>query len=125
MSEENPALVRAASDRAMDVVNIKISKFGGLTKARLARDFCASIGIAMTIEDTWGGDIVTAAIAALAHSTPPELLFSSTDFNSYGTKRIAGGAPQRKNGRLAASRAPGLGIHPLKSVLRNPAVDVS
>jgi len=37
----------------------------------------------MTIEDTWVGNIVTAAIAHLAHSTPPELLFSSTDFNSY------------------------------------------
>ncbi len=56
----------------MDVVNIKISKFGGLTKARQARDLCVSLGIAMTIEDSWGGDIITAAIAHLAHSTPPE-----------------------------------------------------
>ena len=32
------ALLRASHDRAMDVVNIKISKFGGLTKARQARD---------------------------------------------------------------------------------------
>ena len=118
-------LLRAAADRAMDVVNIKISKFGGLTKARLARDLCVSLGIAMTIEDTWGGDIVTAAIAALAHSTPPEFLFTSTDFNSYGTRRIADGAPQRKNGRMAASRGPGLGVRPLKAVLRKPVVDVS
>ena len=39
-------LLRAASDLAMDVVNIKISKFGGLTKARQARDLCVSLGIA-------------------------------------------------------------------------------
>jgi hypothetical protein len=32
---------------------------------------CVSLGIAMTLEDSWGGDIVTAAIAHLAHSTPP------------------------------------------------------
>jgi hypothetical protein len=44
----------------MDVVNIKISKFGGLTKARQARDLCVSLGVAMTLEDSWGGDIVTA-----------------------------------------------------------------
>ena len=37
-------LVRAASDRAMDIVNLKISKFGGLTKARLARDLCVETG---------------------------------------------------------------------------------
>ncbi len=63
-------LLRGHADRAMDVVNIKISKFGGLTKARQARDLCIELGIAMTIEDAWGGDIVTAAIAHLAHSTP-------------------------------------------------------
>lgn len=33
-------LVRGKADLAMDVVNIKISKFGGLTKARQARDLC-------------------------------------------------------------------------------------
>ena len=39
------------ADLAMDVVNLKISKLGGLTKARQARDLCVSLGIAMTIED--------------------------------------------------------------------------
>ncbi|HAY41260.1 MAG TPA: mandelate racemase, partial [Gammaproteobacteria bacterium] len=41
-------LVRGYSDRAMDAVNIKISKFGGITKAALARDLCVQLGIAMT-----------------------------------------------------------------------------
>ena len=103
---------RGHAEGAMDVVNIKISKFGGLTKARQARDLCVSLGIAMTIEDSWGGDIITAAISHLAHSTPTELLFSSTDFNSYVTVSIADGAPQRNNGRLAAPTTPGLGITP-------------
>lgn len=118
-------LMRAAADQAMDVVNIKISKFGGLTKARLARDLCVSLGIAMTIEDSWGGDITTAAIAHLAHSTPTELLFTSTDFNSYVTVSTAAGAPQRSNGRMAAATAPGLGIKPRLEVLGNRVVEVS
>jgi L-alanine-DL-glutamate epimerase-like enolase superfamily enzyme len=117
-------LLRGRADLAMDVVNIKISKFGGLTKARQARDLCVSLGIAMTIEDSWGGDIVTAAIAHLAHSTPSELLFSSTDFNSYVTVGIADGAPQRHHGRLASSTAPGLGITPCPDVLGEPLVVV-
>tara|TARA_B100000609_G_scaffold37221_1_gene27839 strand:+ start:9512 stop:10615 length:1104 start_codon:yes stop_codon:yes gene_type:complete len=112
-----PILLRANSKQAMDVVNIKISKFGGLTKARQARDLCVSLGIAMTIEDSWGGDIITAAISHLAHSTPSELLFSSTDFNSYVTVSIADGAPQRQNGKLTASTAPGLGIKPKMDAL--------
>ena len=117
-------LLRGHADRAMDVVNIKISKFGGLTKARQARDLCASLGIAMTIEDSWGGDVVTAAIAHLAHSTPSELLFTTTDFNSYVTVSIAEGAPQRVNGRMAASTRPGLGITPKMDVLGKPVVEV-
>jgi len=114
------AILKGAADGAMDVVNIKISKFGGLTKARQARDLCVSLGIAMTIEDSWGGDIVTAAIAHLAHSTPTEFLFTSTDFNSYVTQSIAEGAPQRVNGRMAASTEPGLGVTPRMEVLGDP-----
>lgn len=117
-------LLRGKSDLAMDVVNIKISKFGGLTKARQVRDLCVSLGIAMTIEDSWGGDITTAAIAHLAHSTPPEFLFSTTDFNSYVTVSIAGGAPRRVNGRMAASNLPGLGIRPKMEVLGKPVLTV-
>ena len=55
-------LLRAQADLAMDVVNLKISKFGGLTKIRQARDLCVNIGIAMTLEDSWGSDIATAEI---------------------------------------------------------------
>src|SRR3982751_5069101 len=117
-------LLRGHADQAMDVVNLKISKLGGLTKARQARDLCVTLGIAMTIEDSWGGDIVTAAIAHLAHSTPPELLFTSTDFNSYVTVSTAEGAPKRRNGRMAASDAPGLGIRPREEVLGRAIVDV-
>ena len=118
-------LMRALSDQAMDVINIKISKFGGLTRAKLARDLCVQFGIAVTIEDSWGSDITTAAIAHLAHSTPTEYLFTSTDFNSYVTVSTAEGAPQRDNGRMAASTMPGMGIQPLMNVLGDPVVDVS
>ena len=102
----------------MDVVNLKISKLGGLTKTAQARDLCVSLGIAMTLEDSWGGDIATAAIAHLAHSTPTEFLFTTTDFNSYVTVSTADGAPQRMNGRMAASIAPGLGDHAAAGVPR-------
>lgn len=119
------ALLKLHSDRAADVVNIKISKFGGLTKARQARDLCVSLGIAMTIEDSWGGDITTAAIAHLAHSTPTDFLFTSTDFNSYVTVSNAEGAPQRINGRMSASTEPGLGVQPRFEILGDPLVDVS
>jgi L-alanine-DL-glutamate epimerase-like enolase superfamily enzyme len=115
-----PILLRAHADNAMDVVNIKISKFGGLTKAKQARDLCVDLGIALTVEDSWGGDVVTAAISHLAHGVPPELLFTSTDFNSYVTISSAEGAPQRKNGRLSASKEAGLGVKLRTEVIGDP-----
>lgn len=118
-------LLRAKADLAMDVVNLKISKLGGLTKTKQVRDLCVSMGIAMTLEDSWGGDITTAAIAHLAHSTPEEFRFTSTDFNSYVTVSTASGAPQRQQGFMEASMLPGLGIEPKFNVLGARVVDIA
>ncbi|HBN75496.1 MAG TPA: mandelate racemase [Planctomycetaceae bacterium] len=118
-------LMRAKQDLAMDVVNIKISKLGGLTRARQARDLCVSMGIAMTLEDSWGGDIATAAIAHFAHSTPEEFRFTSTDFNSYVTVETALGAPQRNQGFMTTNNEPGLGITPIPEVLGQAVFEIS
>ncbi|HAK54128.1 MAG TPA: mandelate racemase [Acidobacteria bacterium] len=118
-------LLRGHADGAMDAVNLKISKLGGLSATRLARDLCVALGIAVTIEDTWGSDVTTAAIAHLAHSTPPAHLLSATDFNSYVSVRTADGAPQRRDGRLAAGCEPGLGVHPRMETLGAPVLDLA
>ena len=119
------ALLRACNDQAMDAINLKISKVGGISKARLMRDLCVSLNIPMTIEDSWGGDIITAAIAHLAHSTPEQCRFSATDFNSYVTIHNATGAPVRNNGTMFASMAPGLGIEPNFDSLGKPVASYS
>ncbi|WP_112321056.1 cis-3-hydroxy-L-proline dehydratase [Oceanibium sediminis] len=121
---DTASLTQAIADGAMDVINLKISKVGGLTKARLMRDLCIDAGIPMTIEDTWGGDIVTAAIAHLAASTPEEFCFSATDFNSYVTVDIAEGAPRRVAGCMSASDMPGLGVTPIADTLGAPVLSI-
>jgi L-alanine-DL-glutamate epimerase-like enolase superfamily enzyme len=119
-----PMVVRAIGDRAMDAINLKIGKVGGLTKARAIRDLCAAMNVPMIVEDTWGSDVGTAAIAHLAHSTPPHALIAATDFNSYVTPDTAEGAPRRIQGRIAAPTAPGLGVTPRLDVLGEPVVDI-
>ncbi|MDQ3558895.1 MAG: mandelate racemase/muconate lactonizing enzyme family protein [Pseudomonadota bacterium] len=118
-------LARGIAEDAFDVINLKISKVGGLTKARLMRDLCLAHNVPMTIEDTWGGDIVTATIAHLAQSTPERFCFTATDFNSYGTVSIAEGAPQRVNGRMTASGEPGLGVAPRFDILGEPVLVIN
>ena len=67
-----PSLLRAFTARGMEAFNLKISKVGGLTQARLMRDIAVALGLRVTIEDTWGGDITTAAVSHLAASTRPD-----------------------------------------------------
>lgn len=113
-------LMRAQRDDAMDIACIKISKMGGLSKARFARDFCAAAGIPMCVEDVWGGDLVTAALAHLAASTPPDALLNTTDLHNYNTLHFAAGAPLAEGGRLYVSDEPGLGVTPDEDVLGEP-----
>ena len=72
-----------------------------------------------TRRDPWAD-----AISHLAHSTPPEFLFTATDFNSYVTVSIADGAPKRVQGRMAAPVSPGLGVTPHREVLGKAVVKI-
>ncbi len=118
-------LLQALEDDAMDVACIKISKMGGLSRSRLARDLCAASGIPMTVEDVWGGDIVTAALAHLAVSTRPEFLLNTTDLHNYQTTHFADGAPHVKSGKLLVGDAPGLGVEPDEQRLGAPCATYS
>jgi L-alanine-DL-glutamate epimerase-like enolase superfamily enzyme len=66
----------------------------------------------MTIEDTWGGDMTTAAVSHLAASTDPELLFAASYMNDWVLEHLAGYSPRSKEGWGAVSGpdVPGLGI---------------
>ena len=119
------AVLRGHADRAMDAINLKISRMGGLTRSRLIRDLCVSLGIVLTIEDTWGSEIGDAAIAHLAHSTPAGFHFQSSAFHEYTTRPIASGGPQIADGKMAMSRAPGLGVTPDWDLLGAPIVTIS
>lgn len=113
-------LQRARQDDACDIASIKVGKHGGLTKARMLRDVCAANKLPMTVEDTWGGEIVTAALAHLAASTPPEVLLNTTDLHSYNTVHFAAGAPAVEDGCLTVGDAPGLGVEPIADLLGPP-----
>lgn len=116
-------LSQALRDDAMDVACIKITKFGGLTKSRLARDVCAAAGIPMTVEDVWGCEIVTAALGHLAISTPPVGFLNTTDLQSYNDIALCAPSAYAVRGRLVVSDDPGLGVEPDMSVLGDPVAE--
>jgi L-alanine-DL-glutamate epimerase-like enolase superfamily enzyme len=114
------ALQRGIADGAMDAINIKISKVGGLTRARAIRDLCVANGIKMTIEDTAGSDISAAAVSHLALSTPERFRLSVTLANLKSDMRLAKNSPRAVDGATRVSDEPGLGVEPDPSLLGDP-----
>jgi len=105
-----PALLRAHSKRAMEAINLKVGRVGGLTRGKLMRDLCQELGLRMTIEDTWGGDVTTAAVAHLAASTAPDALFTVSFMNDWVNEHVAGHQPRSEQGVGVLPGGPGLGI---------------
>ncbi|MET9831213.1 mandelate racemase/muconate lactonizing enzyme family protein [Streptomyces sp. NPDC006385] len=91
-------------------VNIKLGRVGGLTAARIMRDTAIGLGMKVTLEDTWGGDLTSAAVSHLAAGTNPASLLSASFFNDWTNEHIADYEPRSRNGRGSAPTAPGLGI---------------
>ena len=114
------SLLRAHAAGAMEAFNLKLSKVGGLLPARQLRDLAESLGLRVTIEDTWGGDLVTAAVSHLAASTRPRHLFTVSFMNDWTNEHVAGYRPRSQAGVGAAPTGPGLGVEVDRAALGPP-----
>jgi L-alanine-DL-glutamate epimerase-like enolase superfamily enzyme len=119
------SLLRAYDAKALEAFNLKISKVGGLTRAKLMRDLAVELGLRVTIEDAWGGDLVTAAVSHLAASTPPVTLFTVSFMNDWTNEHIAGYEPRSEAGFGSAPVRPGLGIDVDVDALGEPLFSAS
>lgn len=95
---------------AMDAVMLKLSRFGGITPIKRARDLCSLLGLAVTIEDSGGGDIVSAAMAHLSASTPTNLFMNGFFVGNMVTERLTEWSCLTINGMGILPSGPGLGI---------------
>ncbi|MCA0872678.1 mandelate racemase [Seohaeicola saemankumensis] len=110
LAHDTASMLEAHRLGIMDAVALKLSKFGGLSATRRARDLCLHLGAKMCIECTWGSDIVTAAALHLGAATPPSRVLNVCDLSGYVSPRLAPNAPTRAAGRIAPPDGPGLGI---------------
>jgi L-alanine-DL-glutamate epimerase-like enolase superfamily enzyme len=117
-------LLEAHTRNLAEGITIKLARVGGLTKARRIRDVAVALGLRVTIEDTGGSDINTAATTHLMLSTPEALRFHTVDFMNWVTVRNADGMPRSANGQIAAPIRPGLGLRTRRETLGNPFCEV-
>lgn len=113
-------LLRGYRKGCMDAAALKLSKFGGISAVRAARDLCLHLGIKMCIEDTWGSDIATAAALHLAASAPPSMLLNTCDLSGYVSPRLDPSGPERRDGHVKPPEGPGLGVSPDLDILGKP-----
>ena len=120
LAHDTASLLEAHDRGILDAVALKLSKFGGLSALRRARDLCLHLGPKMCIEDTWGSDIATAAALHLAAATAPDRVLNVCDLSGYVSPRLAPDAPVRTNGRISPPDGVGLGITPDLDLLGTP-----
>ena len=106
------AAQRVVADKGAEICCLKLSNLGGLSKARRVRDFLVDNRLPVVSEDTWGGEITTAAVAHFAASTPEEYLQNTTDLMNYNTRSTGIGGAYARDGKLYAPDGPGLGVSP-------------
>ena len=108
-----------------DGLTLKISRLGGLTNTRQIRDLAVDLGFMITVEDTGGGEIDTAAIAHLALSTPDERRLHALALHQWVTLRTASNAPPVTGNRMGIPDGSGLGIDVRPDLLGAPFLELT
>ena len=103
-------VIRAKYEANAVSINMKFGKLGGLTNLVKARDLVQDLNMAVSVEDMWGGDIITAATSHVAATTRPESLLMTPFFNDWTDGHVCGYQPRSADGFGSAPTGPGLGI---------------
>ncbi len=114
------ALLRIHETGAADGITIKISRFGGITRARQVRDLAVDMGLQITVECIGGSEIATSAIAHMSLSTPERQRTHTVDFHNWKAVSTATGMPAVSDGLMYTPDSPGLGVQPMMDVLGSP-----
>jgi L-alanine-DL-glutamate epimerase-like enolase superfamily enzyme len=114
-------LVRIHAEGIAELVNIKINRVGGLTKARRLRDFCLATGITMLIMDTGGSVLADTGVAHFAQSIPaPSCLGVWSCQEMVSVDPAPGQGARNVDGCFTAPTLPGLGVEVEEDRLGDP-----
>lgn len=95
---------------AADALHFKISRVGGITNARVFRDFCMVHGISSFWEASGGSAVADAAAAHVAITAPAGAPHKFWSCQEYGAAAFARGGPELGDGVMRLADRPGLGV---------------
>lgn len=120
LASNETTIAQFIADDAIDGIGLKVSKTGGLTRGRRVRDICLAAGYTMSVQDTSGSDIASAAIVHLGQTIPARNLRCILECRAMCDGKTADGPFDVHNGHLTAPTLPGLGVTPRMEVLVEP-----
>ena len=114
--------LRCIIDRGVaEIVNIKLNRVGGLTRARRLRDLCLASGIKMLLMDTGGSVVADTVVQHFAQSIPEDMRLGTWLCQELvGPDPAPGRGARNQDGAASAPGGPGLGVDPDLDVLGEP-----
>ena len=109
-----------------DGLGMKVTRVGGISAMRAVRDMAIARNVMMSVDDSWGGDIIAAACAHLGATVPPKLFRGTWIAQPFiGSHYDPSGGIAVKNGAIELPNGPGLGVNPDPTLFGNPVLEVS
>lgn len=118
-------MTRIAARGIGEMVNIKINRVGGLTKAARIRDLALAHGFRIAVMPTGGTVLADTDATHLAQTIPAPFLFagwSCQDMLIADADPAPGHGARSQGGRMAVSGVPGLGVAPDADWLGTPVI---
>lgn len=112
--------MRAYALGPFDSLNLKLARFGGITKSLQIRDLCLELKIPLFLQDVGGTGIAAAAVAHMAHATPERFLLGVwIGYDEFSLQTVEEKLEVEQR-RCWTTDAPGLGVTPILEVLGEP-----
>lgn len=119
--ESETDMLRIIGDGLGEIVNIKLNRVGGLTKARRVRDMGMAAGFKFLIMDTGGTVVADTVVQHFAQSIPAERRLGTWLCQELLNEDSASGRGSRNTaGCSEAPEAPGIGVAPDMDFLGDP-----
>jgi len=125
-STTSPAVVMDALGQGFcDGLGMKLTRVGGITPMLGVRDMAAARGVKLSVDDSWGGDIIAAACVHVGATVPPKLFRGTWVCRPYLAGGYdPGGGIVVKDGHIDLPEKPGLGIEPDPALFGKPIMEM-
>ena len=118
-------VITAAGTGLVDGFGMKVTRIGGLQQMAAFRDICEARNLPHTCDDSWGGDIISAACTQIGATVKPELLegvwlaapYIEGNYDSENGIKIV-------DGHIARPTGPGLGVVPDETLFGAPVASI-